>query len=180
MASTGSRLRWFPVILLVVCIPHTCTAERNAQLSFEHPRQSIVHRTAFTLLRVNALSTTLSFVDARAFVRRIRTIWLFRFVVSIGNRADPPLQSLRFSEINHYCLRSTMNGSILNERERERERESPFSKSGVANTRPALTSCAGKTCHARNVLPQNCNISSVLNIFKHNPKGKANNKFITS
>ena len=32
---------------------------------------------------------------------------------------------------------------------------------------------------SRNFLPQNCDIFSVLSIFKYNP-GKANNKFITS
>ena len=34
------------------------------------------------------------------------------------------------------------------------------------------------TCYVENFLPQNCNISSVLSIFKYNP-GKTNNKFIT-
>ena len=33
---------------------------------------------------------------------------------------------------------------------------------------------------SRIFLPQNCNISSILSIFKYNPKGEANNKFITS
>ena len=44
----------------------------------------------------------------------------------------------------------------------------------------SLTSCAGMTCHdIENILSQNCNIFSVLSIFKYNLKGKTN-KFITS
>ena len=37
-----------------------------------------------------------------------------------------------------------------------------------------------RATRVENFLPQNCNTSSVLSIFKYNPKGKANNKFITS
>ena len=42
-----------------------------------------------------------------------------------------------------------------------------------------LTSCAGMT-YVENFLSENCNIFSVLSIFKYNLKDKPNNKFITS
>ena len=47
--------------------------------------------------------------------------------------------------------------------------------------RDALTSCTGMTCHARReyIFSQNCNICSVLSIFKCN-SGETNDKFIAS
>ena len=46
-------------------------------------------------------------------------------------------------------------------------------------TEPLLTSCSGTTCHARreSFCPNNCNIFSVLSVFKYNA-GKTNNKFV--
>ena len=55
-----------------------------------------------------------------------------------------------------------------------------YARLKMAATSPSLlTSCAGMT-HVENFLSQNCNIFSVLSIFKCNLKGKINNKFITS